>query len=194
MQDEQPICWIDTISEQRADEPLRRIYDAVRGPSGRVDNLYRAFSLRPHVIAPADDLYRAVLHHDDNRLPKRFSELLGCWVAALSGCGYALAHHGHNFARLDGDPERAEAVLRALKDGRPDDCGDLREAAALRYAERLCLEPGAVGADDIAALKTRGWDDGEILEIVQVVAAFSYFARVINALGVELRGERIGLY
>ena len=82
-------CWIDTISESDADSELNSIYDRVRGPGGQLDNLYQAFSLRSHTIVPADDLYLAAMHHEDNVLPKVFSELIGTYVAILSGCHYA---------------------------------------------------------------------------------------------------------
>ena len=36
--------------------------------------------------------------------------------------------------------------------------------------------------------------DGEILEIVQLVAMFSYFVRVINGVGIQLGNEKLGLY
>lgn len=187
-------CWVDTLEYRAADASLRAAYDAVRGPSGSIDNLYRAFSLMPHAIRPADELYRAALHHEANRLPQRFSELLGSYVALLTGCDYALAHHGHNYAHLLGDRARARSVLDALRADRLDECGDAREVAALRHARKLCLEPAAVERSDHERLVAAGYRDAEIVEIVQVVAMFSYFVRVINGLGISLAGERIGLY
>ncbi len=81
-----------------------------------------------------------------------------------------------------------------LKSGRLDECGSDREVSVLRYARKLCLEPENMTDSDLQALSSQGWSEGEILEVVQVVATFSYFVRVINALGVSLKGERIGLY
>lgn len=189
-----PTCWIDTVSYADAEAPLRATYDQVRGPSGTLDNLYQAFSLRPHTIEPADALYRAALHHDDNSLPKRFAELIGSYVAVLTGCDYALAHHGRNFASLHGDPEQAEAILGRLGENDLASCGDAREIAALHFTRKLCVSPEQMRNSDVEALTQQGWDDGEVLEIVQVVAMFSYFVRVINAVGISLKGERIGFY
>ena len=135
-------CWIEAIAYEDADEALKSTYDQVRSPAGDLDNLYRAFSLRPHTIPPADGLYRAALHHADNRLPKWFSELIATYVAMLSGCEYALTHHGCNFSHLVDDAARAEAILQALREDELEACGDAREVSALRYVRKLCLEPG----------------------------------------------------
>lgn len=187
-------CWIGVVKEEEANADLSKIYDRVRGPGGQLDNLYKGFSLRPHTIIPADDLYLAAMHHEKNTLPKRISELLGTYVAILSNCKYALAHHGHNFIHLTGDKERAENVIESLYKDELGSCGDRREVAALHYAKRLCLQPDSVQKADVEALKSSGWADGEVLEIVQVVAMFSYFVRVINGVGISLGDEKTGLY
>lgn len=187
-------CWIEDVDYDAADENLKRIYDSVRSPSGLLDNLYRAFGLRAHTIKPADALYRAALHDSANSVPTWFSELIGTYVALLTGCEYASTHHGHNFTHLLGDPERAAEVLNSLRDGQLENCGNEREVGVLRYVKKLCLEPGEMAETDVATLSRLGWSDGEILEIVQVVAMFSYFVRVINGIGISLGGERVGSY
>lgn len=189
------VCWIDTVSETDADAELHRIYDRVRGKNGQLDNLYRGFSLRAQTILPADDLYLAAMHSDSNTLPKWFSELLGTYVAILTGCDYAETHHGHNYRYLcDGREPDAESVLEHLRTGKLEGCGTNSEVAALTYVNKLVLTPESVCQQDVQRLKDAGWPDGEILEIVQVVAMFSYFVRVINGVGIALGDEKPGLY
>ena len=45
---------------------------------------------------------------------------------------------------------------------------------------------------DIANLRDVGFTDDAISQIAQVAASFSYWARIINALGIRL-GDTIGL-
>lgn len=187
-------CWIKTVDDNEVGTELRQSYDAVRGPHGEVDNLYRAFSLRGHCIKPADDLYRAVLHNDSNTISRRDSELFGVYVAMLAKCDYAVAHHAQNFRHLNENDESADAILQALSDNQLPRCGDAKTVAALSYIGKLALTPDAMTAGDIDRLRESGWSDGEVLEIVQINAMFSYFVRVINALGISLDGERIGFY
>ena len=47
--------------------------------------------------------------------------------------------------------------------------------------------------DDIRALRKSGWDDGEILEINQVVAYFNYANRTVLGLGINTKGDELGL-
>ncbi len=188
------ICWIDVLGEDSANDKLSLIYDQVRGPSGQLDNLYQGFSLRPHTIIPADNLYLAAMHHEDNTLPKLFSELIGTYVAILSACSYAEGHHGHNYAHLLGDKTESDRVIVALKNDQLAQCGDQQVQALLEYVKQLCLAPETIVKQDVDRLKAAGWSDGEVLEIVQVTAMFSYFVRVINGVGIQLGEEKLGLY
>ncbi len=188
------ISWIDTIQYDQADQQLKDIYDAVRSPGGNLDNLYQAFSLRAHTIQPADDLYQAALHHPNNSLPKWYAEFVSTFCAILAGCEYAQTHHGHNFVHLLGDQDRADSMLQNLRGNQLELCGDAKEVSGLHYVRKLCLEPENMSASDVTLLSNDGWDHGEILELVQITAMFSYFVRVINAVGISLSGDRVGLY
>ena len=42
-------------------------------------------------------------------------------------------------------------------------------------------------------LKEAGWEDGEILEINQVTAYFSYANRTVSGLGCTTKGDVLGL-
>lgn len=58
--------------------------------------------------------------------------------------------------------------------------------ALLTYAEKLTLEPGAVGEDDLQALRAAGWSDEAILHACEVVAYFNFVNRTADGLGVGL--------
>ena len=188
------ICWIDDVDYREADTDLLAIYDQVLSPGGQLDNLYRGFSLSPQTILPADNLYKATLHHQNNVLPKVFAELAGTYVAMLTGCDYAEAHHGQNFIALSEDSQLARRTLEALSSNELDSCGSDKERIALAYVRKLCLQPQEITETDIESLRAVGWKDIEISELVQVVAMFSYFVRVINGVGIALGDEKLGLY
>ena len=57
--------------------------------------------------------------------------------------------------------------------------------ALLELAERLTIEPAAVKADDIEALRHHGFDDQGISSAIQVVAYFNYINRIAEGLGVD---------
>ncbi len=56
----------------------------------------------------------------------------------------------------------------------------------LEYAEKLTIAPASMTKEDIDALKAAGWDDRDILDIVQVCAYFNFRVRVVDGLGLEV--------
>ncbi len=56
----------------------------------------------------------------------------------------------------------------------------------LDYAVKLTHEPQAMSESDVATLRSAGFDDTAILDIVQVAAYFAFVNRLADGLGVEL--------
>lgn len=190
---DEPIAWVEVTGQDAATGELATAYDAVKGPDGRVENLYLAMSQTPRAIAPADAHYRAVLHNPDNPLPPWLAELVATYVAVLCGSDYAALNHGENVCLHHPDKAAARAMLSALRDESwPALLAGTPAAAALAYTRKLTLEPGAICAQDIAALRQAGFGDKPISYIVQIAASFAYWARITNGLGTRL-GETVGL-
>ena len=73
-------CWIDTIDPADAAPELAAMYAEVGAVHNKIHNLYRAFSLQPAPLLPADRHYRAVLHNESNHSAPWFLELLASQV------------------------------------------------------------------------------------------------------------------
>jgi uncharacterized peroxidase-related enzyme len=187
------MSWIETIPYAQATGRLRAVYERVQGPGGYVDNILQVHSLRPHTLAGHMTLYKNVLHHTGNALPKWLLETLGVYVSLLNACAYCVAHHFEGLRALLQDEARAQAIRHALETGALDAVFDERAQAALRYAEQLTRTPAAMEAGAVAALREVGLDDGEILEINQVVSYFAYANRTVLGLGVTTEGDILGL-
>ncbi len=188
------MTWITTIPFDAAAGKLRRLYDRIAGPGNVVDNIMMAHSLRPHTMEGHMALYKNVLHHSGNAVPKWFLEALGVWVSGLNGCDYCEAHHFAGMARLLGDPAKADALRQAFAAQNLEAAPlDPAQRAALRYAEKLTRAPAEMVEADVAALRDHGFDDGRILEINQVVSYFAYANRTVLGLGCSTKGDIIGL-
>jgi uncharacterized peroxidase-related enzyme len=182
------------LSDDEADAPLKKALDFARTPHGTVDNVMRVHSLRPSTMNGHVVLYRACLHDDGNTVPMWFQEVISSYVSTLNDCPYSYANHWTNARHLIGDDVRADMVENALQARRPEDAFDGAELAALRYAAKLTLHPGKIEKADVDALRAAGWDDGEILEINQIVGYFNYANRLLNGLGVTTDGDVVGYY
>ena len=187
------MTWINTISYEDSEGELRDLYDRVKGPDDNVDNIMLAHSLRPHSMQGHMTLYKYVLHHPRNTLPKVFLEVIGVYVSLLNNCAYCVDHHYAGMARLLNDDARADAIRDALLQRSPQDAFGGSELAGLNYARKLTLNADQVSEADIDALRQAGLDDGQILEINQVIAYFGYVNRTVLGLGINTGGDIIGL-
>ncbi len=187
--------WIRHVPYEEATGRLRQLYDRVAGPGGNVDNIMLAHSLRPHSMEGHMALYKNVLHHNGNALPRWFLEAIGVLVSHLNGCSYCLEHHYTGMARLLGDDARGAALRLAIEARDFTTLFTPAESSALDYAMALTTSPGDGGAirTTVDAMRANGLDDERILEINQVAAYFAYANRVVNGLGVTTAGDVLGL-
>jgi len=188
------MSWIKTVPYNDATGKLKKLYDRVKGPDDNVDNIMMSHSLRPHTMQGHMAIYKNVLHHTGNTLPKWFLELIGVWVSALNECDYCVEHHFAGMKRLLNDDARADTLREAIEDGDVD-VAPLTDAEkmAMGYAAMLTLTPSKVPEEAIKALRSVGFEDGEILEINQVTAYFNYANRTVLGLGCDTDGDVIGL-
>ncbi|KEJ89943.1 carboxymuconolactone decarboxylase family protein [Sulfitobacter donghicola] len=188
------MAWIKTIPFTEATGKLKTLYERITGPDNNVDNIMMMHSLRPHTMEGHMAVYKYVLHHSGNTIPKWFLEALGVWVSQLNHCNYCVEHHYAGMRRLLGDDEKSLALRATITSGEVGDMPlDAREKAAMVYAQKLTVMPAEMVECDVVALRNAGWDDGEILEINQVTAYFSYANRTVLGLGCSTKGDIIGL-
>jgi uncharacterized peroxidase-related enzyme len=187
------MSWIDIVTKEQADGRLRELYQRVAGPDSNVDNVLQIHSLRPHTLEGHMALYKSTLHHSGNKLPKCLLETIGVYVSLLNGCIYCVEHHFAGLGRLLKDDDHAREIRRALETGDFEKAFDRREQTILDYARQLTRSPGEMREPAIEKMRAAGLDDGEILEVNQVVSYFAYVNRTVLGLGVTTKGDTLGL-
>ena len=187
------MTWISTISYDDADGALKKLYDRIKGPDNNVDNIMMAHSLRPHSMEGHMSLYKYVLHHPRNTLPKSYLETIGVWVSLLNECRYCVEHHFGGMARLINDDVRAATIRQSMEQRNLQQAFEGQDLAGLCYAEKLTTNAASVSKSDIDDMRDAGFDDGQILEINQVTAYFAYANRMVQGLGINSDGDIIGL-
>lgn len=134
---------------------------AVHKQLGSVPNLFRVVSHSPAALEGYLGMSGALAK---GRLPAATRERIALAVAELNQCGYCLAAHsylGRHLARLD------DAEIRANRAGHSH---DPKADAAVRFAVQIAQERGHVSAGEIEAVRAAGYDDAQLVEIVQHVA------------------------
>ncbi len=188
------MAWIKTIDFADATGKLKELYKRVTGPNNNVDNIMMMHSLRPHTMEGHMAIYKYVLHHHENTIQKWFLETIGTYVSYLNKCDYCFEHHFVGLKRNLKDDGRADAIRNGITTEKLENAPlNVKELAALEYARKLTSTPARMIENDIKRLRTVGYTDGEILEINQVTAYFSYANRTVLGLGCSLDGDIIGL-
>ena len=141
-----------------ASQPLLQ---AVKKMLGVVPNLFRLVSTSPAALEGYLSLSGA-LSKGSLAAPTR--ERIALAVAEINGCSYCLSAHtylGKHVAKLD------DAEMTANRSGASN---DPKADAAVRFAAKVTRERGRVSQADIQELKLAGYDDAQLIEIVQHVA------------------------
>ncbi|SFK65697.1 carboxymuconolactone decarboxylase family protein [Methylocapsa palsarum] len=139
----------------------RPFLEAVKKQFGVVPNLFRLVSNSPAALEGYLGLSSAL---DKGALPAPTRERIALAVAEINGCDYCLSAHtflGKRLAKLD------DAEIAANRSGASN---DPKADAAVRFAAKVARERGHVSEDDVRAVKLAGYDDAEVIEIVQHVA------------------------
>ena len=187
------MTWIKTVKFEEAIGEVKELYQRIKGPNDNVDNIMMAHSLRPHSMVGHMALYKNVIHHPRNTLPKWLLEAIGVCVSSINNCDYCLEHHYEGMRKLLNDEERSKNIRIALERGKAEEVFEGIELAAIMYSVNLTLTPEKISLNDIEGLREAGLDDGQILEINQVAASFAYANRMVLGLGVNEDGDIIGL-
>ena len=187
------MTWIRTIPFEEAEGKVKDLYERIKGPNNNVDNIMMAHSLRPHSMEGHMALYKNVLHHSRNTLPKWLLEAVGVCVSIINQCEYCIEHHYEGMRKLIMDDQRSQNIRKALEEEKPAKVFKSKELAIINYAVKITINPHDISPEDIEKLRINNVEDGEILEINQVAAYFAYANRMVLGLGINKSGDIIGL-
>ena len=187
------MTWIRTIPFEEAEGKVKDLYERIKGPNNNVDNIMMAHSLRPHSMEGHMALYKNVLHHSRNTLPKWLLEAIGVCVSIINQCEYCIEHHYEGMRKLIMNDQRSQNIRKALEEEKPAKVFKSKELAIINYAVKITINPHDISPEDIEKLRINNVEDGEILEINQVAAYFAYANRMVLGLGINKSGDIIGL-
>ncbi|MDO5980673.1 peroxidase-related enzyme [Flavivirga spongiicola] len=187
------MSWIKVIPFEQATGKLKAIYNKIKGPNNQIDNVLSIHSLRPHTLAGHMALYKNTLHHSNNTFPNWFLELLGTYTSYINKCDYCYQHHFEGMKRFLNDDKKSELLKSHIENDSLKIILSKKEFALVNYAKQLTLEASSLIESDIAYLKELDINDGEILEVNQVVSYFNYANRTVLGLGVNTKNEILGL-
>jgi uncharacterized peroxidase-related enzyme len=153
-----------------ASQPLLQ---AVKKQLGMAPNLFRLIANSPAALEGYLGLSGAL---SKGELPAPTRERIALAVAEINSCDYCLSAHTYlakNVAKLD------DAEIATNRSGASN---DIKANAAVRFAAKVATLRGHVTSEDFAAVKSAGYTDAQIIEIVQHVA-LNTWTNYINTVG-----------
>ncbi len=139
----------------------RPLLETLKLQLGIAPNLFRLVSNSPAALEGYLSLSGALAK---GALPAPTRERIALAVAEINGCSYCLSAHtylGKNLAKLD------DAEITANRNGSSNDA---KAEAAVKFAVKVARERGHVSEADLRAVKSAGYDDAQVIEMVLHVA------------------------
>lgn len=164
---------INALSIESANGPTKQVFESVAKQMGIVPNIIAT-------MANSIPATNAFLGFDQSlskgSLSSRLREKIALAVGESNQCDYCLAAHtavGKGLGMTNSE----------TLDARAGQSSDAKERAALAFSRKIVAERGAVADEDIAQVRSAGYNDSEIVEIVANVVLnifTNYFNHVAN--------------
>ncbi len=115
----------------------------------------------------------------ESELSKAQREMIALYTSRLNDCHYCVDSHSCVLAELETD----EALVASLVNSSTEPLDDnLR--AVFTLVRKLTLEPDHIGEADIDAVRSAGWLDQTIEDVIGVVATFAFLNRLVDGFGI----------
>lgn len=147
---------------------------------GFTPNSVLTMQRRPAIAAAFINLNKAVMVNE-GRLTSEQKRLIGYLASAVAGCRYCQAHTMLAAERYGASKARMDAVWEY----RASPLFSEAEKAAFDFAVAAATVPNQVDEQIAAALRAH-WDEGEIVEMLGVIALFGFLNRWNDSMGTSI--------
>ena len=154
-------------------------FTAVEAALGVLPNSTLTMAHRPGIMEAFARLNAVVMA--EGTVGGVLKQLIATVVSGAAGCAYCQAHTAHVAEKRGADARKLAAVWEFESSPLFTEA----ERAALRVARGAGLTPNAVTDDEMAELR-RHFEDGQVVEIVAVIANFGFLNRWNDTMATEL--------
>jgi uncharacterized peroxidase-related enzyme len=157
---------------------LEDAFAPVEQRMGFLPNSMLTMAHRPEILRAVAGLTQAAR---TGTVSPELKELVALVESTAAGCRYCQAHTASNATRQGAQAEKIAQVWSY----ETSDLFNDAERAALRLAHRAALVPNAATDEDFDELQ-RHFDDGEIVELMTMIALFGFLNRWNDTLATDL--------
>lgn len=184
------MTWVKTIDESEATGRLGEVYAKLLGSTlggrriSKIPPIMKCMSLRPDALHGVWQLNSAITF-GASTLGRTREEMIATAVSAVNHCHYWTSSHAEFLRMASGN----HTLVKHLKRDPANAPLDLQDKVMIDFALRLTRQPSAVTREDIDSLKSVGFSEEQVVDIVLISSTFNFMDRLADALGVELDPE-----
>ena len=162
------------------DPELQKLVAFYNETLGFCPNSVMTMHHRPIIATSFIEMNKAVMENK-GRVTSALKRLIGYISSYTAGCNYCQAHTIRAAERYGAEAAQLENIWEYKTHPAFSDA----ERVALDFALAASVIPNAV-TDDIAEALRKHWDEGEIVEILGVVALFGFLNRWNDSMGTQM--------
>lgn len=143
--------------------------------------VYNAVMLHdPQIFPIRSALLRSIMYAPSG-LSRAERELASVAVSYLNGCGFCASTHARLLVQASKGAD-TEIVRHLFEHGTWPQLSP-RQQAIVDFAEQLAVQPDQITTEQITNLQNTGLQKSDIVDLIHVVALFSWYNRLFGTLG-----------
>ncbi len=167
------------------DKDLQKLIEFYNETLGFCPNSIKTMHHRPRIAFAFIEMNKAVMENK-GRVTSALKRMMAYISSNAAGCRYCQAHAIRAAERYGAEKEQLENIW----DYKSYPAFSDAERAALDFALASSLIPNDV-TDEIAEKLRKYWNEGEIVEMMGVIALFGYLNRWNDSMGTEMESGAI---
>ena len=177
-----PLVYPKTGEDDHELQELIRFYNETLG---FCPNSIKTMYHRPRIAYAFIEMNKAVMENK-GRVTSALKRMMAYISSNTAGCRYCQAHAIRAAERYGAEQEQLDNIW----DYKTHPAFNDAERAALDFAMASTVIPNSV-SDEISENLRKHWDDGEIVEMLGVIALFGYLNRWNDSMGTEMEDGAI---
>lgn len=174
---------IQAVDPAQAVGKAKQLLDAVQAKLGLTPNMMKAMAQSPAVLEAYLNFSGALAQ---GGLDAQFREEIALTVAQANSCEYCLSAH----TTIGGLVKLTKEEIAGARQAQEKQA---RRDAGLKFAQAIVVEKGEVSDEAVRRVRTAGYTDGEIAEIVANVAVNIFTNYFNHVAGTEVDFPRVSV-
>ncbi|MEM7119108.1 MAG: peroxidase-related enzyme [Chloroflexota bacterium] len=182
------LSWFTIPNREDIPAGFQKLFAKAEEQLGFLPNVFIGYMLRPTHFGHWFNHFRE-LTMGESELTRAEREMIGVVVSSENGCLYCLASHGADLRMLLEDPILGERIMLDYRRAGLNS----RTRAILDYAVKITNEPEACSPADIEQLKSHGFSEEAIFDIIEIASMYNFTNRLASATGMLPNPEYHGM-